>query len=124
MIVPTVGRKVWYRPSAADKAGNFGMKTAGIAPLDATIIAVWGDRCINIGVVDIAGKPFFVSSAVMHQEGDEFPKDANGDLIGGHAEWMPYQVGQAAKVGSSTPFSLVPPELNVTSGVLVPGGAA
>lgn len=99
MIKPTVGRKVWYRPSAADKAGNFGMAAYGDQPLDATVIAVWGDRMVNLSVTDHAGKVFAVTSAALLQDGDEPPKDLNGDNAGRYAEWMPYQTAQAAKAG-------------------------
>ena len=35
MIHPSVGRKVWYRPSPFDKAGVGAMQVAGGQPLDA-----------------------------------------------------------------------------------------
>lgn len=100
MIKPSIGRKVWYRPSAADKAGNFGMRTAGDQPLDATVLAVWGDRCVNLSVSDIYGKQFSLTSARLRQPGEPVPVDAEGNDIGGYAEWMPYQLGQAAKTGT------------------------
>lgn len=95
IIKPSIGRKVWYRPSEADKAGNFGMRTSGDQPLDATVIAVWGDRCVNLSVSDINGKPFTVTSARLQQPGDPVLGDGQGNEIGGYAEWMPYQVGQS-----------------------------
>ena len=64
IIKPTVGRKVWYRPSRNDIIGPLPMSVSGsieagnAAPLDATVIAVWGDRCVNLQVVDIVGKNF------------------------------------------------------------------
>ena len=97
LIVPTVGRKVWYRPSAADKAGNFGMKTTGDQPLDATVLAAWGPRCINVQVLDIEGRPFTRTSVTLIQEGDTPAQDGNGNTVGGYCEWMPYQQGQAKK---------------------------
>lgn len=97
MITPTVGRKVWYRPSTFDKTGVGAMQCATGQPLDATILAVWGDRCINVLVLDVYGKPFTKTSITLKQEGDEMPKDADGKEVGGYAEWMPYQQGQAAR---------------------------
>lgn len=104
VITPSVGRKVWYRPSKNDLLGPGGMvcsanmqdPTSG-QPLDATVLAVWGDRCVNVLVLDIAGKPFTKMSVRLLQEGDEKPKDPEGNNVGGYVEWMPYQQGQAKK---------------------------
>jgi hypothetical protein len=71
-------------------------------PLDATVLAVWGDRCINLLVIDIMGKQFPVLSCTLLQDGDEPPKDADGKAIGRYAEWMPYQTAQAAKEVAAT----------------------
>lgn len=100
---PTVGRKVWYRPSKHDVVGPVPMMTAGsleygtAAPLDATVIAVWGDRMINVLVTDIMGRQFPVLSVDLLQPGDEPRKDADGNVIGRYCEWMPYQNAQHAK---------------------------
>lgn len=108
VITPTVGRKVWYRPSAWDCTGPGAMQTAtdptettGRQPLDATIIAVWGDRMVNVLVTDITGKQFLVLSCVLQQPGDPVHFDAEGKLIGRFCEWMPYQVGQAEKTAAT-----------------------
>lgn len=104
IISPTVGRKVWYWPSEHDKLGIGAMQTVKGQPLDATVLAVWGDRCVNLLVIDITGKPFPKLSATLMQDGDLLPKQ--GPVIdattgerepGGYACWMPYQVGQAKK---------------------------
>ena len=104
IIKPTVGRKVWYRPSQFDVQGPGGMQMAGSPdrpdlsqPLDATILAVWSDTCINVLVFDITGKPFTKMSTRLLQEGDAKPVDAAGKPVGGYVEWMPYQQGQAKK---------------------------
>lgn len=99
MITPTVGRKVWYIPSDADLAGNFGMMRVGHQPLDATVLAVWGSALVNLLVVDHYGKTFPVTSVKLVES-----QDAPG-LTGkpgekGYATWMPYQVGQAAKAAT------------------------
>jgi hypothetical protein len=105
VITPAVGRKVWYRPTAHDLLGPGGMSTQGpnyndhdqCAPLDATVIAVWGDRMVNVLVTDIMGKQFPVLSCDLLQEGDEPRRGMDGKKIGRYVEWMPYQKGQAAK---------------------------
>lgn len=101
VITPTVGRKVWYRPSKNDTAGRFGMVVAGSAenpqPLDATVTAVWGDRMVNLAVLDAYGKPFALTSVTLVQPGDNPAVDAEGVPFGGYCEWMPYQAKQAEK---------------------------
>lgn len=103
VIKPTVGRKVWYRPSKHDKLGPVPMNAAGGEPLDATVIAVFGDRMISVLVTDIMGRQFPVLSVDLLQPGDEPRKDADGNVIGRYCEWMPYQVGQAAKDETAAP---------------------
>lgn len=95
VISPTVGRKVWYRPSAGDQLGPIPMSAIPGQPLDATIVAVWGDRCVNVQVLDTQGKPFTKTSVTLLQPGDEPAKDMGGKEVGGYVEWMPFQVGQA-----------------------------
>lgn len=95
MIKPTVGRKVWYRPSKSDLLGSFPMTAQRGQPLDATIVAVWGDRMVNVVVFDTNGKMFPLTSVTLIQDGDDKLKDANGDEVGRYVEWMPYQQGQA-----------------------------
>ena len=95
IITPTVGRKVWYRPCPNDLVGPVPMTVVGHAdsrqPLDATVIAVWGDRMVNLLVTDASGKQFPVLSATLLQDGDFIPDN------GRYAEWMPYQKTQADK---------------------------
>lgn len=96
ITTPTVGRKVWYRPSKSDRAGAKGMVVADEpgsingAPLDATVIAVWGDRMVNLLVTDIIGKQHPRTSVSLVQPGDTPP---NGSA---YCEWMPYQKQQHA----------------------------
>ena len=103
MIKPTVGRKVWYRPSEGDLVGPLPMTMAGNPrynpqPLDATILAVWGDRCVNVLVFDIMGKPFTKAAVTLLQEGDKPACDIDGSPVYGYVEWMPFQQAQAAKI--------------------------
>lgn len=110
IITPTVGRKVWYRPCDNDLKGPNPMSLAGsllagnAQPLDATVIAVWGDRCINVLVTDIMGKQFPVLSCTLLQDDDPIPQNTDGKPFGRYCEWMPYQVKQAAKdAAANTP---------------------
>jgi hypothetical protein len=100
VIIPTVGRKVWYRPSKNDLIGLGAMQVASGQPLDATIIAVWGDRMVNVLVTDIAGKQIPVLSCTLLQPGDVPATDLAGEPVGRYVEWMPFQQGQA-KVAES-----------------------
>lgn len=106
LIKPTVGRKVWYWPSHFDKQGPGAMCSVHGQPLDATVLAVWSDRCVNLLVVDISGKTFGKASATLIQGDDLHPKQGSPDnegnpTPGGYAQWMPYQLGQAYKVETS-----------------------
>lgn len=94
IIKPTVGRKVWCRPSAHDKTGPIPMVAGADQPLDATVIAVWSDRLVNVLVTDVYGKQFPVLSVDLLQPGDEPRKDAEGNVAGRYVEWMPYQANK------------------------------
>lgn len=98
VIKPTVGRKVWYRPTKFDSQGPGGMNFSPSQPLDATVLAVWGDSLVNVLVLDIMGKPFTKTSIKLLQPGEPAPVDGEGNNPGGYVEWMPYQVGQAKAV--------------------------
>jgi hypothetical protein len=98
MIKPTVGRKVWYRPSHAEITAD--MKEANPhEPLDATIVGVHGDRCVNLVVFDFEGHQHRRLSVTFVQPGD--PSDTLG-VDQPYAEWMPYQVSQAKAVETKT----------------------
>jgi hypothetical protein len=95
VITPTVGRKVWYRPSLADQSGAKPMHTVGDQPLDATIIAVWTELMVNVLVTDALGNQFPVLSCTLLQPGDEPAVDHDGKPAGRYVEWMPYQQAQS-----------------------------
>lgn len=83
MIKPTIGRVVlYYGP---------GEYSAQSQPRPALICYVYSDTCINVGGFDRNGQPFQASSVKLIQDDAEPRPDY------GHAEWMPYQKGQAAK---------------------------
>lgn len=98
IIKPTVGRKVWYRPSNDDQLGPTPMVVSGNQPLDATIISVWDDRVVNLLVTDVVGRQFPVLSVRLLQGDDKPHLDREGKPSGRYAEWMPYQKAQVETV--------------------------
>lgn len=85
-ITPTPGRVVWYFPGSLDAIAR-----VANAPLAAIVAAVHDDGRINLAVMDANGQHQARPNVVLGNPGDEF------DASEGHAEWMPYQLGQAAK---------------------------
>jgi hypothetical protein len=84
VIKPTVGRVLWYWDSALTAEHPDG------EPLAAIVVRVWSDSLVNLCVFDSSGNPTSRTSVALYQ--------GEGDRPGGsHAEWMPYQLGQAAK---------------------------
>lgn len=79
MIEPTVGRVVWIRKRVQTSQ-----------PEVALITYVHSATCINVAGFDANGLPFNHTSVVLRQPEDEAPHYM-------HAEWMPFQKGQAAK---------------------------
>ncbi len=80
MIKPSVGRVVHFRPT-----GISGIVCAAL------ITAVHSDTCVNLRVFHPDGTDTAPASVHLVQD-DNYPND------GSHfAEWMPYQIGQAAK---------------------------
>lgn len=106
VISPNIGRKVWFRPNgtaisyAINAEGKTISKSLNVfneQPLDATVVCVWGDRMVNLLVVDHGGETHAFRSVDFRQPDDPTP-------AGMHCEWMPYQVGrakQAADVGTT-----------------------
>lgn len=105
IIKPTIGRRVWYWPSDEEH----GVGTAALAgnltttepvllvatreqPCDAGIAYVHGDRMLNLTVADHNGVMHSRCWVPLLQEGDQAPPEGVA-----YAQWMPYQVGQAAK---------------------------
>ena len=84
VIVPTVGRVVWFYP--ADRLVQD-------APLAAMVTAVHSDTCVNLAVFGRNGVPMShpPTSVMLVQPGKPVPK------AGPYCEWMPFQIGQAAK---------------------------
>ncbi len=91
MIKPTVGRVVWYHPH---NVNNAAVAMHGDSERQVThaaqIVHVWSDTMVNLVVFDSNGVPYSVTSALLLQDDNPCPAE-------GYAEWMPYQLGQAAK---------------------------
>jgi len=88
MIKPTIGRQVWYTPSATDRANVVIQDDQKHA---ATVVSVHSDTEVNLAVLDAVGQPYTVLGALLVQD-NEYPAEGIG-----YCEWMPYQKGQAAK---------------------------
>lgn len=94
VIKPTVGRRVWFRPSAAFLERNPTVTQLGqTQPMDAGIVYVHHDHMVNLAVCDHVGRTHMVPSVPL-LVGQWDPSDDDYFVC----EWMPYQKGQAAKV--------------------------
>lgn len=87
MIIPTIGRKVWFRPNGNPTLGLFQFSDQA---MDATVVHVWSDTCVNLLVNDHDGQQRVFRSVTLRQAED--PAVADGQF---YCEWMPFQNGQA-----------------------------
>lgn len=79
MTVPTIGRKVYFKPDPVNQPDLI---------YDATVCAVHGQGgYVNLAINDSLGHPFSAQSVVFVQPGDPVPALP-------YAHWMPYQVRQ------------------------------
>ena len=89
-IPPTVGRVVLFTPSRL--TGDYGFTHIDSRkPLAAIVAHVFNDALVNLSVFDSNGTPFSRTSVPLVQADEDKPEH------GYFCEWMPYQVGQAAK---------------------------
>lgn len=84
MISPTVGRVVLYHPALTPDSGSNERTLAAI------VCHVWSDNCVNLAVFDENGIASNHTSVFLYQGDTERPSSQ-------YAEWMTYQIGQAAK---------------------------
>lgn len=84
MIKPTIGRVVLYHPPFVSDSGSNERTFAAI------ICHVWSDTCVNLAVFDSNGVVSNQTSVFLFQGESERPASS-------YCEWMPYQIGQAAK---------------------------
>lgn len=95
IIKPTIGRRVWFRPSAAFLASNPTLAQLNPEqPMDAGIVYVQHDHMVNLIVTDHVGKTLAVPSVPLLA--GHYVADEDTDVYC-CCEWMPYQKGQAAK---------------------------
>jgi hypothetical protein len=88
VIKPTNGRIVWFTPDQYFLGAWHDIQQ----PLAATVCHVWGDRMVNLDVVDSNGEHWAVTSVNLVQ-----PSDPAKQYEARYCEWMPFQKGQAAK---------------------------
>lgn len=94
IITPTVGRRLHYWPSADDLVGanEPPMQSLNPAvPMDAGVVFVHNDRCVNLIVTDHRGNTSRRMFVPLVQEGDVYVAEA------ARCEWMDYQRSQADK---------------------------
>ena len=95
VIKPTIGRRVWFRPSAAFLASNPILTQFNPEqPMDAGIVYVHHDHMVNLIVTDHVGKTLAVPSVPLLA--GHYVADEDTDVYC-CCEWMPYQKSQAAK---------------------------
>lgn len=82
IIRPTIGRVVWYWREA--------VHSVDAQPEAAIVCHVHNASLVNLFVIDRDGGGCGVREVVLRQPGEGVPAVA-------YAEWMPYQVGQAAR---------------------------
>ncbi len=89
-VIPlTIGRKVYFVPSTESYDKSI---IKGDEPyVDATIVRVWNDHCVNLSICDVNGKHHVRTSVTFVHDGEL--ADANT----AYAHWMPYQINQAKK---------------------------
>lgn len=87
MIKPTIGRIVWFYPQGRQQV------EAKQQPHAAIIAYVHSDDYINITYFDTNGFAHPANGVFLRQEGEPRPDFA-------FCEWMPYQLGQAAKTAA------------------------
>ena len=92
-ILPTAGRVVLFTPSRLTGDGRFA-HIDGRKPRAAIVAHVFNDALVNLAVFDSNGTPHSRTSVPLVQADEAKPEH------GYVCEWMPYQVGQAAKAAA------------------------
>lgn len=91
VIVPTIGRRLWYFPSdyelgLAETKPETVIQADKTQPCDAGVCYVHSDRLVNLIVTDHKGHTHRKTSVRLVQPGDD------AVTVGGYATWMPFQV--------------------------------
>jgi hypothetical protein len=87
-IKPTVGRNLYFQPSADFVAENK-LTIIDSSPLHANLVFVNSDGVINIAGFDHIGTPYRAVNIPLVQDG-EAPTEGES-----YAHWMTYQIQQA-----------------------------
>jgi hypothetical protein len=82
MIIPTVGRIVYFRPGEGAKSR---MNILGDQPCKADVLFVHPDGTVNLLVIDHRGCGLVKENVLLIQDGDTPPEGLS------YCEWMPYQ---------------------------------
>jgi hypothetical protein len=122
MIVPTVGRMIWFNPSPEDRIYSSAQVLAAI------VAGVNDDGTVNLAVFRADGSgPYHRQNVAITGPDSLIPEGAPGTAM-----WMPYQKGQAAKaeelekkltgevVNTTPPASLTPIQAEVAAGLRPP----
>lgn len=99
MIVPTVGRIVWYYPQGE----------ASGPPLAAIVTQVWSNTCVNLAIFLRSGTPLSSPPTSITLVQDDAARPENGNFC----TWMPYQIGQAKKHDVSEVPGMPAPNFNI-----------
>ncbi len=84
MIKPTIGRVLWFTPSANDPDLMSDQK------LPAIVSYVWNDNLVNLAVFSANGIATGRTSVSLCQDNEPKPE------FGYYCEWMPYQKAVAS----------------------------
>lgn len=107
VILPTIGRRLWFWPQHQANIGILDPKQ----PCDAGVVFVYDERTVNLDVTDHLGRHSAQLSVRLVQPGDPVPD-------GPHATWMDYQVRNVQMQSCS----VLPPQEPIavtTSGTLI-----
>lgn len=91
IINPTVGRVVWFFPSPRSADHRPGAMLDQQQPFAATVVYVHDAGTVNLVYHDHMGCRFCAHHVALRGPGEEWPSGLDA------WEWMPYQLGQAAK---------------------------
>ena len=100
-MIPTIGRKVWFYPSAAETEGHALLRISD-QPLDATVVHVngpglsEGSHMINVVYYDHCGAQHIYHDAELLHPDDELAISRYKSSDSSYCTWMPYQVKQVA----------------------------
>lgn len=105
-MVPSIGRRVWYWPSQKQLDEGILRSCDCEQALEAGVIFVHHSESVNLLVTDHLGRSVPLLGIPLLQA-----------RLAGTAQWMPYQVQEAAKASAAKAFN---PNAGKASGVPAP----